>query len=357
MCDGFSEAFAIAGAVAAVAGSAVSYTSSQNAASAAANAQAQQRQAQAAAFQQRNQAQQLETQQQAAVQDASQRRYQEVSDQMRTAEDSAQTDRAKTIDKLNVEAQSVRDQVDQNVQQTTQKTITPASMDQAQAASEAARTAGTAPTIQDIAASSPMGQGANAPTKSAIADRMAQAAEYTKGYSERLAKLGSYSAPVTETGLATQQLGMNLMPAALADKLLTSGTAARLLPSQLAYSNAADYGKAAIAANTAATGEQMAMTTNRAQSAVDLANLGQADTNANIQTGLNVAQARAAAMNSIGQGATAIGNAGIQYGASKGAFADLFGGSGVTGAEAAAAKSYQAGAFSAAPAGSFGPFA
>lgn len=351
MCDGFSEALAIGGTAAAAGagtaaaatgislgtalaigglatsaiGAGVSYMSSQNAASAARSAAADQRAAQSTAFNARNQAQLAQTQAQSAVQDASQRRYAEAADTMRTSQDTAQQQRQAAIDKLNVEAEAVRNRVDQNVQQTTQKIVTPQAMDAAQAASEAARGAGIQPTVQDIRASSPLGTGANEVTKSALAERMAQAADYTQQYSNRLAKLGAYSAPVTETGLATRELGTNLMPAALADKLLTSGTSARLLPASTAYQTATDYGKSAIAANTAATGEQMAMTQNRAQSAIDIANLGQADANANIQTGLNAAQARAAALNSLGQGATAIGNAGLMYGASKGAFADLFG--------------------------------
>jgi hypothetical protein len=382
MCDGISEAAAVAGTAAAagagtaaaatgislstalaigglatsVIGGGISYMSSQNAAAAARSAAADQRAAQSTAFNARNQAQLAQTTQQSAVQDASQRRYAETVDAMRTSQDTAQQQRQQAVDKLNTEAEAVRNQVDQNVQQTTQKTITPQTMDQAQAASEAARSAGVQPTVQDIRASSPLGTGANEVTKSALAERMAQAADYTQQYSNRLAKLGAYSAPVTETGLATRELGTNLMPAALADKLLTSGTSARLLPASTAYQNATDYGKSAIAANTAATGEQMAMTTNRAQSAIDIANLGQADANANIQTGLNAAQARAAALNSLGQGAQAIGNAGLMFGASKGAFADLFGGNAGSAADVAANKAYQAGAFSAVPAGSVGPF-
>jgi hypothetical protein len=384
MCDGVSEVAAAAGAAAASSaataggiglsgilaagglaasaiGSGIQFIASSNASAAANRAQAQSIAAQNTAFQARNAAQIQQTQEQAAAQNQGQAEYLRNQQIMRQNQSEALQQKQDTVAKMNLQEQQIQDQTRGQVQNTTQNVITPQTLQEAQAASEAQRVAGVAPVVADIRASDPTAAPAASPTvKSAMAEEMARAADYTKQYGANLAKVGAYSAPVATTNIATKELGGNLMPAASADQLLKAGASARLLPSSVAYQNATNLGQSEIASNTQRTTDLMNLTKMKETNAVDLANLGQADTNANIQTGLNYAQARAAALKSLGSGVSGLGNAGITYAASTGGFGDLFSSLGlsdsVTASQAAAAKAYQAGAFSAVPSGTYGPF-
>jgi hypothetical protein len=318
---------AVGGAATTAIGAGLSYVGSQNAASAARNAQEQQMAAQNQAFEARNAAQVQQTTEQAAAQNQGQANYLAQEQAMRANQSGALQKEQDVINTMNQQEQQVQQNTQQQVQNTTQNVITPQTLAAAQATSQAQREAGTTPVVQDIAASDPTASPATAgsATKSAMADAMAKAAAYTQQYGKNLAVLGSYSAPVATTGLATKDLAMGLMPSAAADQLLKAGASARLLPSQVAYQNATNLGQSEIASNTQRTNDLMSLSKMREQNAVDEATLGQADTNANIQTGLNAAQARAAALSSVGQGVSAVGNAGLLYGASKGGFSDLFG--------------------------------
>lgn len=329
MCDGFSEAAAIAGVAASAIGAGVQYVASSNASAAAASANQQQIAAQQAAFSARNEAQVRQTQEQAAAQDLGQENYRQQEQTMRESQSQALQQKQDTVNVMNQQEEQVRNQTQQQVQNTTQNVITPASLQAAQATSEAQRVAGAAPVVQDIGASDPTASPtASNATKSALSDAMARASDYTQQYSANLAKLGAYSAPVAASGIATKELAGNLMPSAAADQLLKAGASARLLPSQVAYQNATNLGQSEIASNTQRTADLMALTRMKEQNAGDLATLQQSDTNANIQTGLNYTQARAAALKSLGSGVSALGNAAITYGASQGGFSDLFGGPG-----------------------------
>lgn len=327
MCDGVSEIVAGVGAVAALAGGAVQYSASQHAASAAQAAQQQQLQSQNAAFQSRIAAQNQRTQEQAGIQDQSQAAYLAAEQKMRGQQSQALDDQATQVAKMNEQERQIQEQTQQAVQDTTQKTVTPASLQQAQQVSEQARMSGVQPTVQDIAASNPIpsGGGVKEATTSALAKSMSEAAGYTEKYGANLAKLGSYSAPMQAVDLAKTNLATQLMPAGVADQLLKAGVNARLLPSQTAYTGAGNIGAATIAANTANTAERMQLAGTRAEYTENLADLNQRDTDALIQTGLNVTQARDAATASMGGALSSVGNAAIGYGASKGAFSDLFG--------------------------------
>ena len=326
MCDGVSEIIAGVGAAASLVGTGVSYMASSNSAAAAASAQEQELTSQNTAFQSRLSAQTAQTSEQAGIEDQSQAAYLAAEQKMRSEQSQALTDKSTALQQMNTAEQAVTDQTTKAVQDTTQA-ITPASLQQAQAASEAARNAAVQPTVQDIAATNPLpsGGGEHAATTSALAKSMSDAADYTQKYGANLARLGAYSAPTQTANLAASNLATQLLPAAEADKLLKAGVSARLLPSETAYSGAGTIGEAAIAANTANTSEQMSLASTRATYAEDLANQQQSDTNALIQTGLNVTQARDAATSSIGSAISSIGNAAVGYGASKGAFSDLFG--------------------------------
>ena len=324
---GFAGIAAGVGAAATLAGAGISYSASQHAASAAAAAQQQELTAQNTAFQSRIAAQNQQTAEQAAIQDKSQAAYLAAEQKMRQEQSAALTGKAAETAKMNVQEQQIADQTKQAVQQTTQA-ITPTSLQEAQAASEQARMQPVQQTVEDIRASNPLpSSGEGSATKSALAKAMTEAAEYTQKYGQNLATLGAYSAPTQAVDLASTNLKTSLMPAAVADQLLKAGVSTRLAPYDTAYSGAETIGKAAIDANTANTSEQMSLASTRAKYAEDLADLGQSDTNAIIQTGLNVTQARDAATSSLGQGISALGSAAIGYGASQGAFSDLFGAS------------------------------
>lgn len=321
---GFSSYAAAAGAVAALAGAGVQYSAAQDSSAAAARANQQSIMSQNQAFQARQAAQRQQTQEQAAVQSASQQRYEDTQKAMRAQQDAALTQRQDTISKLNLQQQALSDQTQQQVQQTTQQQITEQALKDAQAASEAQRIAASqqAPPPTPTAASPIVQPGGAA--KSALAKEMADAAAYSQDYSRRMAALGAYSAPTDTTKLATTQLGTALMPAAAADRLLKSGANALLLPSQTAYENATNYGKSAMTANTADTDENMLVTKTRASNAIDLANLQQENEKAYIQTGLNMAQARAASKKALGGGLSALGSAALLGAGAFGGGAGLF---------------------------------
>lgn len=335
MCDGFSEVAAIGGLVASAAGAATQYVASQNASSAAASAQSQQIAAQQQAFAARNAAQVEQTREQATAQNQGQAEYLKQEQAMRDSQSQALAQKQATVNQMNTQEQQVQRDTQQQVQNTTQNVVTPQTLAAAQTAQEAQRNAGVAPVVADIRATDPTAQPtASNATKSALADAMSKAADYTQQYGANLARVGAYSAPVSTTNIATKELAGNLMPSASADQLLKAGASARLLPSDVAYQNATNLGQSEISSNTQRTTDLMNLTRMKEQNAVDLATLGQSDTNANIQTGLNYAQARAAALKSLGSGASALGSAGITYGAMTGgfskAFGDLFGSGGPT---------------------------
>lgn len=322
---GFAGIAAGVGAAATLAGAGISYSAASHSAAAAEAAQQQELTSQNTAFQSRIAAQNQETQEQAAIQDKSQASYLAAEQQMRQQQSQALSDQQTAVNKMNQQEQQIQDQTTQQVQQTTQA-ITPQSLQQAQEVSAQERMQPVQQTAADIGASNPLSSsGEGSATKSALAKAMSDAAEYTQGYGERAATLGSYSAPMQAVDLAASNLKTNLLPAATADTLLKAGVNARLLPYTTAYSGAGTLGQAAIDANTQNTSEQMSLASTKAQYAEDLADLGQTDTNAIIQTGLNVTQARDAATASLGKGIEGLGTAAIGFGASQGAFSGLFG--------------------------------
>jgi hypothetical protein len=319
-----SAYIALAGIAASAVGTGVSYAASSASSKAAEAAQSQSIAAQNTAYESRIAAQNAQTAEQTSVQDQQQSQYLQEEQSMRSAQDTALSQEAAKVNQMNQESAAVAAASDAAKNQATQQDVTAQTLAQAQAASEAQRVAGTTQGVQDIRASNPLpSSGEGSATKSAVAEAMGKAADYTQQYSENLAKVGAYSAPIQTTNIATKELAGNLMPAAIADELLKAGATARLLPSQTAYSNATTQGKAAIDANTARTKDLMTLASTRATYAEDEANQYQSDTNANIQSALNVSQARDAATSSLGSGISSLGNAAITYGASTGGFKSL----------------------------------
>jgi hypothetical protein len=326
MCD-WGLAIAGTGLALSAAGAGQQYVASQDAASAAKNAQQQQLTAQNQAFMARNQAQQEQTRAQSQITNQQQENYKAIRDQTAANQTQALTDRGNEITRQNVLETNLRDQSQAQVENTTQNVV-PQVMANAQEQDAAARNAALAPMAATIQASNPVPEGANSATKSAMAKSMSEAADYTKQYGANLAQLSSYAAPLAQTALATGALNTNLLPLAAQDRLLQAGSGALLLPSTMAYRQSTDYGNSALGVNAAGTADAMALSGARTKSAMDLADLQQSDKNALIQSGLNYAQARAAANQALGSGISSLGNAAIFFGASKGANLNPFGGGG-----------------------------
>ena len=325
MCDGVSEVAEIAGAVAAVAGSAVSYTQGQAAAAAANAAQQQQQASQAAAFSSRMSAAQQQLQDQTAINEKADSTFTANQAAEQANQVQALQDRETALSGVNDQEQAIATQANQVVNQATAQTSAPA-LQAAQSQQEAQQDAMNAPVAQDAASTSPLASTASSSvTKDAVDARLAAASKSVDQYGSSLARLSSYSAPITLANSTAQDLGTNLMPAEVADRLVKSGASAILAPSTTAYQNAGQYGQAVNEANQLTTQGALGIAATRDGNAVDLANLTQADDSARIQSNLNLTQQRAATLAALGSGLTSIGNAGIQYGAATGGLQSLLG--------------------------------
>jgi hypothetical protein len=109
--------------------------------------------------------------------------------------------------------------------------------------------ASQAPGPTGPAATDPSGSGAstsvNDPVmKTALARRMGIAAANIRQYGSDIARVASYGQPLHDTGQAVTENQTAIMPTQAAEKLLAGGSNIRLLPSQIAYRNATDYGGA-----------------------------------------------------------------------------------------------------------------
>src|SRR6478609_1211097 len=78
----------------------------------------------------------------------------------------------------------------------------------------------------------------------ASARRTAEAATNVRNYGSKIAQVGSYAAPINRVNLGISENKAQIMPAQQADELLRSGSAARLLPSHVAYTSATGLGGA-----------------------------------------------------------------------------------------------------------------
>jgi hypothetical protein len=78
----------------------------------------------------------------------------------------------------------------------------------------------------------------------ALARRTAEAATNIRDYGSKIGQLSGYAAPGQEVGLAIAGNKYGIMPAQTAEKLLQGGSAARLLPTQIAYQSATGLGTA-----------------------------------------------------------------------------------------------------------------
>jgi hypothetical protein len=150
--------------------------------------------------------------------------------------------------------------------------------------------------------------------RAAGARRTAEAATNIRDYGSKIGTLSAYDAPTNAVNLAVSANKTGIMPAETAEALLRSGSAARLLPSQVAYG--------------AATGEgqtQLGLIGSRGQNAldaaglsygnaVDIANLGQSDATTLAANKAAQAKQDAAYQQSLGGIVSGVGNLGL-YGA------------------------------------------
>jgi hypothetical protein len=151
-------------------------------------------------------------------------------------------------------------------------------------------------------------------SRAAGARRTAEAATNIRDYGSKIGTLSAYDAPANAINLAVSANKTGIMPAETADYLLRSGSAARLLPSQVAYG--------------AATGEgqtQLGLIASRGQNALDaaglsygnatdIANLGQSDATTLAANKAAQAKQDAAYQQSLGGIVSGVGNLGL-YGA------------------------------------------
>lgn len=326
MCDGFSEIALGVGALAAVGGTAISYTEGQAASAAAETAQQQASEAQNTAFMARQTAAQQQLADQTSINNKAASNFTANQTAQQNAQEQELNDRQTALTGINNQEQSIADQTNQVVQ----KGVAGASgtaLAGAQSAQVAQQQAMNAPNTQEAAASNPLGAADSGVTQDAMDASQGAAAKYVKNYGDTLATLSGYNAPIALANNQATAIGTNLMPLAAQDNLLKSGAPAILAPSTTAYQQTGAYGAAANQANQINQQGALQLAADQASNAGDLANLGQTDSAAIIQGNLSLAQQRAATLASLGTGLTSLGNAGLQYAGSQGAFNGLFGGS------------------------------
>lgn len=322
-------------------------TESASAQSSAARAIAQQNQAdeaaQNAAFTQRMQAEQTQTEGQFNAAQQTLQDQQAAAQQMQQSQSSALTSYQQTLAAENQQEDLLRGQGDTAAQTLLSQTSGPNL-----AAAQTAEAAQAADLLQPGATSAVQGPGPTDPSggtnpissdaaandpamAAALARRTAEAATNIRTYGAEVGKLSSYDAPTQAVNLAIAGNKTGIMSAEEADQLLRSGSSTMLLPSQVAYQNATNLGTAA---NT--------LIQNRGQNALDaaaltagnatqIANLTQSDAETIAANQAAQAKANAAYQGSVGSLISGIGNTAVQAGAAYGGLkglSTLFGGSG-----------------------------
>jgi hypothetical protein len=324
MCDPIS--LGIAAVTASVVGTGVSAIGGMQAASAARSAQARAQQAQNEAFNARMQAQRVALGEQTAINTQSAKKFSDQQAEQQAAQSGALTERGNLVRQLNEQQAATSAQADQTVQQGVDS-ANRAALQGAQTSQVAQQTALNTPVVAQVAANNPLGAaGTNsAVTKQAIDEANKGAASYVKNYGDTQARLSGYNAPIALAGNAATTIGTNLMPASVADQLVRTSAPAILAPSTTAYQQAGTYGQAQQEALQREQAGLTGLVNTKAQNATDLANLKQSDDMTVIQNQLVNAQQKAAQLSGLGSGISAIGNAGLMFAGSQGAFANLFG--------------------------------
>jgi hypothetical protein len=207
-------------------------------------------------------------------------------DATRQAQMSALDRQNQTVTAENQTADQLRAAADQRAQELLQSTTAPGGMNQSQQGAQdqaaALLAASQAPGPTGPVATNPDGSGASTSTndpvlKTALARRMGIAAANIRQYGADIAKVASYGQPLQDTGQAITENRTAIMPEQEAAKLLASGSAVRLLPSQIAYRNATDYGGAVDQAIQAKAQGENTYAGLKFSNATGGANLGQSD--------------------------------------------------------------------------------
>ena len=185
----------------------------------------------------------------AASQETLQARSQ-AANTMRAQQMKALQDYQDTLNAQNTQAETLRATGDTAAQQLLAQTSAPALADaqtqrQQQAAAllapgAASATTGpqpTSPSGNDAVSRDPAAAGA-------MARRTAEAATNIRDYGSKIGTLSGYAGPGQAVGTAIAANQYGIMPAQTAERLLTAGSATRLLPSQVGYQSATGLGSA-----------------------------------------------------------------------------------------------------------------
>jgi hypothetical protein len=150
--------------------------------------------------------------------------------------------------------------------------------------------------------------------RAALARRVAEGATNIRHYGSALARADAYGAPSEEVKLAAADARYGIMPSQAAEKLLTSGSATRLLPSKTQYQQATSMGGAqdVYEQSRGQAGLDTAKLT--ADNATNIANLAQSNEQRAADNRSAQAQADAAAARAQGAMISSLGNV-ISYGA------------------------------------------
>ena len=185
-------------------------------------------------------------------------------------------------------------------------------------------------------------------TAQATSRRLGIAAANIRQYGADIARVASYGQPLQDTAQAISANQTGIMPAQTAAQLLRSGSSIRLLPSQVEYGNATQYGQAADTAIQARAAGENAYSGLQFGNATGTANLGQADTDTAASNVAKQTTADADYQKQFGALLAGLGNLGA-YGAG------LYGGAG-SGVDVAGNKLLQNAVFNNSPPGTMGPF-
>ena len=276
MCDPVSAGIAAGvGALSSLGGTLMASQAQQKQAQAIANANQQTQLAQNQAFTQRMQAGVAQTAAQTAASQETIQARNQAANSMRAQQMQSLQDYQNTINAQNTEAERLRQTGDVAAQNLLGQT-NPQALDQAQIQrqQEAASLldANLPPSPEATSPDSTVGRDPVA--GGALARRTAEAATNIRNYGSKVARAGSYSAPSNAINLAVADAKYGIMPAQKAEELLRSGSATRLLPTQVGYQAATGEGQA-----------QDLLFQSRGQNALDAAGLsyGNATSLANLQ--------------------------------------------------------------------------
>lgn len=254
----------------------------------------------------------------------------------RAAQMSALDRQNQTLNAENQSAEQIRAAADQRAQDLLSQTSGP-TLDQSQTGAQdraaALLAASQAPGPTGPVATDPSGSGASTSTndpvmKTAIARRMGIAAANIRQYGSDIAKVASYGQPLQDVNLAIKGNQTNIMPEEMAAKLLAGGSQIRLLPSQIAYRNATDYGGAVDQMIQQRAAGENTFAGLRFGNETGSANLGQSDADTRASNVSAQAKADAAWQQQVAGLFSGIGNLGL-YAAGRFGPAILPGASGV----------------------------